>query len=97
LHLAVFYKDGPKEGAGRFLEQYRLAWIYAPDSVVRALNAFVGSQKIEPNEEKQKATQRRDREGQEKLALLIAEIRLDLFRSSKKETELKASDVLHVS
>jgi len=101
--LSVFYKGGPKTGAEPFLEQYRLSWIYAPDDVVRALNSFLDTQKIEATEEllpphEQAAIRsRRDACGSQKLASLITAMRRDVFQSAGKKTDLTPLDVRHCS
>jgi hypothetical protein len=39
--VTVFYKGGPTTGVAPFLDQYRLAWLYAPDDVVKILTSLV--------------------------------------------------------
>jgi hypothetical protein len=89
--LAVFYK-GPQQppgAAGPFLEQYRLAWLYAPDEVVHAIDAFFATQKL-PADQK-------DKLGQKALAELVSSVRGDLFVTAKLPTTLTASDFRHYS
>ena len=99
----MLYKDGPKAEVSSFLEQYRLSWLYAPDEVVRILNALVEGLKIDPAEgqmtEEQKLRLRKDRDsrGARNLALLVAAIRVDLFETADKKTKLTANEFGHYS
>lgn len=101
--LAVFYKNGPQTGASPFLEQYRLSWLYAPDDVVGVLNSLAESLKIDPaesqmtEEQRQRAREDRDKRGAQSIALLVAAIRRDLFRTADKKTELTATQFGHYS
>lgn len=90
--MAVFYTGGAQPvGAGPFLEQYRLAWLYAPDDVIRAIEAFLITQKPEvPADQK-------DRLGQVALAELVSLVRRDLFAAAKLPTRLTAADFRHYS
>ncbi len=42
--LSAFYKGGKPADATQFVEQTRLAWLYAPDGVVNNLYAFLNTQ-----------------------------------------------------
>ncbi len=90
--MAVFYKGvGQLAGAGSFLEQYRLAWLYAPDEVIRAIEAFLVTQKTEiPADQK-------DQLGRKALAELVSSVRKDLFAMAKLSTTLAAADFGHYS
>jgi hypothetical protein len=90
--MIVFYKGAnPMVGTGSFLEQYRLAWLYAPDEVIRAIEAFLGTQKSEiPADQKSQL-------GQKALAVLVASKRSDLFATAKLPTTLTAADFGHYS
>lgn len=90
--MSVFYKGSGQGGDVRlFLEQYRLAWLYAPDDVIQALRSFLDTLKPEvPPQEK-------DRLGGEALARLVCSIRKDLFSISSLSTKLSAKDFAHYS
>lgn len=90
--MAIFYKGaGQSPGAGSFLEQYRLAWLYAPDDVIRAIEGFLVTQKPDiPADQK-------DRLGQKALAELVSSVRKDLFVTAKLPTTLTAADFGHYS
>ena len=89
--MAVFYKGASQSaGAGSFLEQYRLAWLYAPDDVIRPIEAFLVTQK--PGV----PADQRDPLGQKALAELVSSVvRKDLFATAKLPTTLSASDFGH--
>ena len=87
--LSAFYKGGTAD-ATPFLEQTRLAWLYAPDDVINNLYAFLNTQK--PDVPKA----RKDSEGRRTMAKLVAAIRTDLFDTVKKTTQLSASDFQHL-
>jgi hypothetical protein len=99
--MTVFYKGGQQTGVGSFTEQYRLAWLYAPDDVMRILNSLTESLTVDPTEasmspqERQQRAENRDRSGAKNLASLVATIRSDLFETAGKKTELTNSDVRH--
>ncbi len=99
--LVVFYKDGQPTGPGQFLEQYRLAWLYAPDNVIRILNRLMGILKVDSPEqhmppEKQAELQRnRDAQGGPVLSELVSAIRNDLLESAAEHTQLSAADFGH--
>jgi hypothetical protein len=102
--LTVFYKDGPKTGVAPFLEQFRLSWLYAPDDVVRILNSLVESLKVDPTaerlmtqEQQEQVRDDRDKRGAQRIALLVAAIRRDLFETAEKKTELTATEFGHYS
>ena len=87
--LSAFYTGGTTAGAAQFLEQTRLAWLYAPDDVIHNLYAFLNTQKPDaPKPQK-------DAEGKRTMADLVAAIRTDLFDTVKKTTQLSASDFQH--
>ena len=90
--MVVFYKrDGQSAGAGSFLEQYRLAWLYAPDEVIRAIEAFLITQKPDiPADQKSEL-------GQRALAELVSSVRKDLFATAKLPTMLSSMDFGHYS
>ena len=82
--LSAFYAGGTSAGAAQFLEQTRLAWLYAPDDVINNLYAFLNTQKPDvPKPQK-------DLEGRRTMASLVAAIRADLFDTVKKTTQLSA-------
>ena len=88
--LSAFYAGGTSAGAAQFLEQTRLAWLYAPDDVINNLYAFLNTQKPDvPKPQK-------DLEGRRTMASLVAAIRADLFDTVKKTTQLSASDFQHI-
>jgi hypothetical protein len=70
-----------KEQIETFYEHYRLAWLYAPDEVIKAINGFLiavgGAQK--PSTESDKASRK-----------MVFEIR----KAFKGKTELKPDDFL---
>jgi len=88
--IAVFYKGANQSaGASSFLEQYRLAWLYAPDDVIRAIEKFLLTQKPDvPADQK-------DQLGQKALAELVATVRSDLFATAKLPTALTVADFGH--
>lgn len=72
-----------------FLGQYRQCWLYSPDSVITAINEFLGSLVEGATSSEQK---------ENLLGDCVLAMRRDLFdpRSLKKRrTELKASDFRH--
>ncbi|MFY9727937.1 MAG: hypothetical protein WAJ87_20755 [Bryobacteraceae bacterium] len=99
--LVTFYKSGANTGTAPLLEQYRLAWLYAPDAVVNRLRSLLETQKIDPAEshmtEEQKKTiaARRDEQGSRAFAEAVAAMRADLFATSDKSTRLTAADFRH--
>lgn len=99
--LNVFYKGGPQTGAEPFLEQYRLAWLYAPDDVIRILNRLAGVLTINLSEQCMSPDQllliqkARDVDGAQILSELVAAIRKDLLESAGKRTQLAAVDFGH--
>lgn len=99
--LNVFYNGGPQTGPGPFLEQYRLAWLYAPDNVIRILNRLAETLKVNSSEQRMspdqllKIRQSRDVEGGQILSELVAAIRKDLLESAGKRTKLAAVDFGH--
>lgn len=101
--LNVFYKGGPRTGAGPFLEQYRLAWLYAPDNVIRILNTLANTLKVDPSEQRMSSDQlrhiqqARDVNGAQALSELVAAIRKDLMDTAGKQTKLAAADFGHYS
>ena len=88
--LPAFYKGGTPADATQFVEQTRLAWLYAPDDVINNLYAFLNTQK--PDVPKP----RKDSEGRRTMANLVSAIRTDLFDTVKKTTQLSASDFQHL-
>jgi hypothetical protein len=90
--MAVFYKGVTQSaGASQFIEQYRLAWLYAPDEAIRAIDAFLATQKPDvPADQK-------DKLGQRALAELALSARNDLFATAKLRTTLTAADFGHYS
>jgi hypothetical protein len=90
--MGVFYKGATQStGTGSFLEQHKLAWLYAPDDVIRAIEAFLVTQKPDvPAEQK-------DQLGREALARLVSSVRRDLFATARLPTALTASDFGHYS
>ena len=89
--LSAFYKGGKPADVTQFVEQTRLAWLYAPDDVVNNLYAFLNTQKGDvPPEQKHL-------EGRRTMAQLVAAIRKDLFDTVKKTTQLSASDFQHLT
>jgi len=101
--MTVLYKGGPQNGVALFTEQYRLSWLYAPDEIVQILNSLTDSLTIDPAEGQMTAEQRqrnaesRDKGGAKHIALLVAAIRKDLFRTAGKKTELSSTEVRHYS
>jgi len=99
--VTVFYGDGATTGVAPFLEQYRLAWLYAPDDVVELLVSLAESLQLDPaekhmtQEQQQKFRVDRDTLGGQKIALLVAAIRRDLFETAGKKTALAAGDFRH--
>jgi len=99
--LTAFYKGGPQTGVAPFLEQYRLSWLYAPDDVVSILNSLAQSLSIDPaelhmtEEQKQQVRDERDKRGAQSIALLVAAIRKDLFKTAGKNTGLTATEFGH--
>ena len=99
----MFYKDGPNTGTAAFLEQYRLAWLCAPDAVINHLQSLCETLKIDPtesrmNEEQRKAVQEiRDKKGGQAIAKAVAAMRTDLFETGGKSTGLTADDFGHYS
>jgi hypothetical protein len=99
--LIVFYKGGPETGAGPFLEQYRLAWLYAPDNVIRILSRLAEVLKVNSSERYMspdqllQIAQSRDVGGGQILSELVAAIRKDLLESAGKRTKLAAVDFGH--
>jgi hypothetical protein len=91
ISLSAFYKGGTAAGAIPFLDHVRLAWLYAPDDVVDKLYAFLDTQRSEVPEV------HRNAEGQRTMAVLVAAIREDLFKTVKKESRLTASDFKHLT
>ncbi len=90
--VAVFYKGANQAaGVGPFLEQYRLAWLYAPDDVIRAFEAFLLTQKPEV------PAIQKDQLGQKALAELVSSVRNDLFTTANLPTALKATNFGHYS
>lgn len=91
VSVSAFYKGGTAVTAASFLEQVRLAWLYAPDEVVSKLYAFLSTQKAElPQVE-------RDLGGQQTLAALVAAIRSDLFATVKRKSYLTAAEFQHLT
>ena len=89
--IRIFYKGNASPGAGAFLEQYRLAWLYAPDDVIRAIEAFLITQTQNVQAEQ------KNQLGQEALRQLVSSIRKDLFATAKLPTTLTAADFSHYS
>jgi hypothetical protein len=85
------------------LEQYRLAWLYAPDNVIRILNTLANTLKVDPSEfrmspdQLRQIQQARDANGAQALSELVAAIRKDLLDTAGKRTELAAADFGHYS
>jgi len=101
--LNVFYKGGPQSGPGSFLEQYRLAWLYAPDNVIGILNRLAeiltidsSEQCLSPDQQHQ-FRQRRDVDGAKVLSELVVAIRQDLLKSAGIRSKLAANDFGHYS
>ena len=90
--LAVFYAGRSSEGgASPFVDQVRLAWLYAPDEVMHKLYAFLNTQKEGiPASEKNEA-------GRRTMAEVVAAMRTDLFQTVKRETTLSADDYQHLT
>jgi hypothetical protein len=88
--ISTFYKGAsPSVGVAQFLEQYRLAWHYAPDDVIGAVGGFLDTQKADiPAVQKNTL-------GQQALAELVASVRKDQFTTAKLITTLRASDFKH--
>jgi hypothetical protein len=102
--VTVFYKGGPTTGVAPFLDQYRLAWLYAPDDVVKILTSLAESLKIDleaeiqmTQEQQRQRHEDRNKGGAQAIALLVAAIRKDLFETAGKKTALAASDFGHYS
>lgn len=87
--LSAFYRGGSHDGTASFLEHVRLAWLYAPDEVIRALYHFLDTQKTDVSPELKNS------EGRRTMAELVSTIRADLCRTSGKETQLTAADYKH--
>jgi hypothetical protein len=90
----VFYKGASVPASppvASFLEQYRLAWLYAPDDVIQAFDSFLNTQKSD------KSAEQKDQLGQKALAELVSAVRKDLFNTAKRPTELRATDFGHYS
>lgn len=91
--VAVFYKGVSvpgQAGAAAFLEEYRLAWLYASDDVIRALNSFLGTQ------DANRTPEEKDRLGQKALAELVLAVRKDLFNTAKRPTNLTEAEFRHL-
>jgi len=88
--LSGFYRGGSPAGAASFLEHVRLAWLYAPDEVIRALYSFLDTQKQDISAELKNS------EGKRTMAELVAAIRTDLFKTTGKKTQLTAADYEHL-
>lgn len=101
--LDCFYKGGPQSHTGPFLEQYRLAWLYAPDNVIKILNSVASSLKVDPSEQHLPPEQlrqvqvTRDVNGARALSELVAAIRMDLLGTAGRPTKLQAGDFGHYS
>jgi cobalamin biosynthesis protein CbiG len=99
--LVTFYRSGANTGTAPLLEQYRLAWLYAPDAVVNRLCSLLETQRIDPaeshmtEEQKKAVAARRDEQGSRALAEAVAAMRADLFATSEKSTRLTAEDFRH--
>jgi hypothetical protein len=99
--LSAFYKGAPATETAPFLEQYRLAWLYAPDDAIQVLKDFVESQKVDPaeksmsEEDKSKIDAARNKAGQRGIAGLAEAIRRDLFMTAGKSTNLTQTDFGH--
>ena len=99
--LTVFYKGGPRVGTAQFLEQYRLAWLYAPDDAIRILNTLAETLKVDPSEQHMapeqlaQVQQARDVKGAQALSALVAAIRRDLLDTARKRTDLGATEFGH--
>jgi len=91
VSVSAFYKGNTAVSSKAFLEQVRLAWLYAPDDVIAKLYRFTSTQKADL------AATTQDLEGARMLAELVAAIRLDLFRTIKKQSRLTAADFQHLS
>jgi len=89
--LSAFYQGGTPDGVAAFTTQTRLAWLYAPDEVIRALYAFLDTQKGDVPSE------RKNSEGRRTMAELVSAIRTDLFHTTGKETQLTAADYKHLT
>lgn len=83
------------------MEQYRLAWLYAPDNVIRILSRLAEALKVNSSEQCMSADQllqirqSREVEGRQILSELVAAIRQDLLESAGKQTKLAAVDFGH--
>lgn len=90
--MNVFYKGfAGGSGAINFVEQYRLAWLYAPDDVVRAIETFLATQKPD------KTPEEKDKLGAAALAELVFAVRSDLFNTARLQTGLTSADFMHVT
>jgi hypothetical protein len=74
--------DAADEAKQRFVDEYNLAWLYASDEVVRALNRFLHA--LEHGQSVDGATP------EQTLADLVAAVRRDLLAGSTVETTLLA-------
>lgn len=82
--LGGFYDRSPDPDlVNRWVRNYRLCWLYAPDQIIYAANSFMRAltDKTKSGKERQPA-----------LALLVLAIRTDL----RKNSQLGMSDVLHL-
>jgi hypothetical protein len=78
-----FYESQDKELQQQFIDEYNLAWLYAPDSIVRLANEFFNTVKVKPIPSS-------DEEKKEALRTLIWSMRKDLFpRTSIKLSEFE--------
>ena len=101
--LNVFYRGGPQTGTEPFLEQYRLAWLYAPDNVIKILNVLADILKVDSSEsvmspdQLHQAQRARDVNGAQALSELVIAIRKDLLSTGGKGTKLGSADFCHYS
>jgi hypothetical protein len=93
--MVVFYKNN-SGAAVPFIEQYRLAWLYAPDEIIRSLAAFMAAAKLPPPPGSIPADANEQLRAKA-LAELVASARKDLFATTKLPTVLTAADFQHYS
>jgi len=91
--LENFYKTSgasqKQSGIASFLQEVRLAWLYAPDNVIQALYEFLDTQREGvPDKEK-------NEKGSESMAKLVVAIRGDLFRTVNMNTKLTKTEFRH--
>lgn len=80
------------------MEQYRLAWLYAPDNLIIILNTVANTLKVDQSEKRMSTDQfASDVNGAQVLTELVVAIRKDLLETAGKRTGLAPADFGHCS